>query len=307
MTKKEYSAVFISPHLDDAIFSCGGKIAELTNKKKVLVLNIFTSFDAVTHDRAVTFGNERLIEEENSSKVLNYDYLNLNEKDAYFRGFRKGSIAKVFYPPTSEDLIYLKYLKEKILATLNLISFDEVYVPLAIGWHIDHYLVHLIFNDHLNPFKEKIRFYEDAPYIFFPGARIERMAFLQNQSTNIITNALSISRAFFNSGMTQNIKKFPWRYMIMPYMAFYFIKLIFLHRKVQRNNPFTQFSIVNLICDHNIELKILAVLCYQSQVKEFFTSENQLRMNYINYSKDIDSSILLIERYWIPQLNQAAF
>lgn len=305
MTKKEYSAVFISPHLDDAVFSCGGKIAALSKLKKVFVFNIFTSFDVDTQDRSVVFGNKRLAEEENASKALNYDFFNLNEKDAYFRGFRKGSIAKVFYPPTSEDLIYLENLKEKIFVTLESIRFDEIYVPLAVGWHIDHYLVHLIFNDSTNPFKEKIRFYEDVPYVFFPGARLERFANLQNQPSSIIKNSLSISKAFFHSGMTQNIKKFPWRYLIMPFMAFYFLKLILLHRKflekVQRNHFISQFTLENHNCDANIEVKISAVLCYQSQVKEFFINENHLRMNYTNYSNEIDPSFLLIERYWIPK------
>lgn len=305
MTKKDYSAVFISPHLDDAVFSCGGKIAELSKLKKVFVFNIFTSYDEDTHNRSVVFGNERLIEEENASKVLNYDFFNLNEKDAFFRGFRKGSIAKVFYPPTSEDLIYLENLKEKIFATLESIKFDEIYVPLAIGWHIDHYLIHLIFNDPMNPFKGKIRFYEDVPYVFFPGARLERFAFLQNQTTSLIKNTLSISKAFFNSGMTQKIKKFPWRYLIMPFMALYFLKLILLHRKflrkVQRNQLFSQYTFENHNCDANIELKISAVLCYQSQVREFFISENHLRMDYTKYSNEIDPSCLLIEKYWIPK------
>ena len=44
--KKHYNAVFISPHIDDAIFSCGGTIAQLAHQGNVLILNIFTGFSS---------------------------------------------------------------------------------------------------------------------------------------------------------------------------------------------------------------------------------------------------------------------
>ena len=44
MDKKRYRAVIVSPHLDDAVFSCGGAIAQMVTEGPVLVLNIFTRY-----------------------------------------------------------------------------------------------------------------------------------------------------------------------------------------------------------------------------------------------------------------------
>ena len=41
---KVYRAVIISPHLDDAVFSCGGLILKLKSEGPILVINIFTKY-----------------------------------------------------------------------------------------------------------------------------------------------------------------------------------------------------------------------------------------------------------------------
>jgi len=301
MTRQHYAAIFISPHLDDAVFSCGGKMAMLSKDKKVLVINVFTSFDENIQKGAVVLGSERLIEEENASKVLNYEYVNLDEKDAFFRGWRKGSIGKVFYPPRDEDIIYLNHLKAKIFLHLKDITFDEVYIPLAVGWHIDHYLVHLAFSDVGDDLKKKIRFYEDVPYVFFKGARNERLSFIQMQYTSLFQNTLNISKTFFNSGFTKNIKKFPFRYLIMPFMFYYFLKLVFLHRKAKSNGHYSHLICEVFNCEQFFELKRVAVNCYSSQVKEFFVDENDLKSSYSHYSEKVLKTKFMSESYWCFQ------
>ncbi|MBY0413940.1 MAG: PIG-L family deacetylase [Bdellovibrionales bacterium] len=307
MNRAEYSAVFISPHLDDAVFSCAGKIAELSLSKKVLVINVFTSFEKGVSVGAVVLGDERLIEEACAAKILSYDHINLNEKDAFFRGFRKGSIGKVFYPPVKEDFIYLETLREKIGRELEKISFSELYVPLGIGWHIDHCLIHRIFNDKNNPYAEKLRFYEDAPYIFFPGARAERLAYLRGESTSFIKNLISVSRAFFHSGFTQNIKKFPQRYLIMPFMAGYFMRVFFMQRKSKKVNFFPRLRVEVFNCNSHYEKKMTAVMCYTSQVKEFFESIDKMRESYKNYSREVIHCLYHSEQYWLPENEKVEF
>ena len=58
-----YRAVFLSPHLDDAVFSCGGLLARLAKTGPVLVLNLFTEFPRPIQNRGIVLGSERYKEE----------------------------------------------------------------------------------------------------------------------------------------------------------------------------------------------------------------------------------------------------
>ena len=45
---KRYRAVVLSPHLDDAVFSCAAAIRQLRQQGPVLVINIFTRYLATS-------------------------------------------------------------------------------------------------------------------------------------------------------------------------------------------------------------------------------------------------------------------
>ena len=70
--KTRYRAVFISPHLDDAVFSCGGRIAQLVKEGPVLVFNIFTRYLSEVKIRGVVLGEERYLEEKFGLAYLGY-------------------------------------------------------------------------------------------------------------------------------------------------------------------------------------------------------------------------------------------
>ena len=98
--KLHYDALFFSPHLDDAVLSCGGLIGQLANqKKKVLVVTIFTagqelapmSQDATQFTRqskaknATTLFRTRKSEDRKALSLLDADFLHLEYIDALWR------------------------------------------------------------------------------------------------------------------------------------------------------------------------------------------------------------------------------
>src|SRR5512140_827959 len=92
-----YRAVFISPHLDDAIFSCGGTIARLVEDGPVLVVNVFSRCTEGARKYTLVLGEERRGEERAAASFLGYDAICLEEADAFLRqGCSRSSIRKLF-------------------------------------------------------------------------------------------------------------------------------------------------------------------------------------------------------------------
>ena len=82
---RRYKAVFVSPHLDDAVFSCGGEMSRLTKERPVLVLNIFTEYLSEIKVHAVVLGAKRYAEERAAARFLGFESQNLGELDVSFR------------------------------------------------------------------------------------------------------------------------------------------------------------------------------------------------------------------------------
>ena len=160
--KPRYRAIFISPHLDDAVFSCGGTIAKLVEEGPVLVLNLFTRYLSEVKIRGVVLGNERYQEEVDAADFLGFESLNLGELDVSFRREAYRQLGNIFRPPLAEDLAWLPTLREKVFAVLAALDYQQLYVPLGIGWHVDHVLTFLLFEPWAT--QENLCFYEDAPY-----------------------------------------------------------------------------------------------------------------------------------------------
>ena len=168
--------VVISPHLDDAVLSIGGLIGrEVAAGRSVEVWTCFTAgppLESIPGARRV-FGDytNRLAEDQRALAVLGagHRYLDLHE-----RIWRTPPLAKmlhVFHTPAHEaELSELSRIRDTIrtlLATSALI-----YVPLAIGHHVDHTEVavaalrELLAGDAF----DRLRFYED-PYALGGGCR----------------------------------------------------------------------------------------------------------------------------------------
>ena len=71
--KRRYRAVVISPHLDDAVFSCGGAIAAMVEEGPVLVLNLFTGYLSTMKIHGAVLGEERYQEERDAARFLGFE------------------------------------------------------------------------------------------------------------------------------------------------------------------------------------------------------------------------------------------
>jgi LmbE family N-acetylglucosaminyl deacetylase len=185
-----YDHVYLSPHLDDAALSCGGAIARHSNAgARVLVVTIctaappaegpFSGFAEETHLRwglapdAVVAA--RLREDDLALERLDADTYRAGLLDAIYRMPEAyDSNDTLFGVPAPDDP--LLYSTRQLIAALHgRVPRATFYAPLGIGNHVDHQIIHTAARDGAGAV---MAFYEDFPYVIWPGAFEQRMAAL---------------------------------------------------------------------------------------------------------------------------------
>jgi LmbE family N-acetylglucosaminyl deacetylase len=186
-----YARVYLSPHLDDAVLSCGGLIHRQARAgEPPLVITLFSgqppanvelsAFARSQHERWGARGDVmavRWAEDRAALAVLGADYLRLNYPDCIYRGRARGEEA-VWYYASEEALFGPVHPSENGLSAELAAVLREfispgggvtLYAPLTVGNHVDHQLTFaaaLI----LGAQGWDLRFYEDYPYAEREGA-----------------------------------------------------------------------------------------------------------------------------------------
>lgn len=182
--KSFYDAIYLSPHLDDAILSCGGQIYQLTQAGgSALIVSIMTGdapsevlspFAQSLHDRwrlAANASAIRRAEDQAAAKVVGADCLHLGFLDCIYR---KHPASEVALYDSEEALFGELHPAEDALAQSLAKTFgrlpdsDQVLAPLTVGNHVDHQLVRL--SAELWRRSSTLDYYEEFPYVLSPNA-----------------------------------------------------------------------------------------------------------------------------------------
>ncbi len=165
---------FLSPHLDDAVYSCGAWIAHLAaSGHQVLVLTLcagdappgpLSSFAASLHrrwDLGLDAVDRRRREDRRACRHLGVRWQHMELPEAVYR--RGGGRALyrseegIFGPLAASDLGRLAELGAAIQRAA---AGAALYVPLAVGGHVDHRLARMAAEGMGRP----LRYYADLPY-----------------------------------------------------------------------------------------------------------------------------------------------
>lgn len=209
--------VFVSPHPDDAALSCGGLIAKLrADGAAVTILTVFSGSGTLPrltpYQRlALGFGSSakwqpgddsdalagsgralaepeageaiptpeqvmaaRRAEDESFAGFVGASVVFVNLPDAVFRGYEGDAglmgLPRPDDPPPTDEL----------RAALARLSPEALYLPLAVGGHVDHRQVRragtALLAEPGSPYRDRTRFYEDFPYALTTGfERVERL------------------------------------------------------------------------------------------------------------------------------------
>jgi len=303
----KYRAIIISPHLDDAVFTCGNQMTKLIKEGPVLVINLFTHYLGEVKDRAIVMEDNRFDEERNASIFLGYTRYNFGELEAYFRRKPYQELHNIFHPPVKEDLgEYLTSLRKKVFDYLDALEYDELYIPLGIGWHVDHILTFTLFEPWIG--KKNMTFYEDIPYALVPHAvryRLNEIGTYTRESNdqtllpqNKLFGSLTSAYAYFNMALMRNLKPPIMRYIGTLAVWYYFYRLMISHQREARIRK-PQYVLTPLIVpiedfSHKVEMMSL----YSGQFREFFIDTTDCRNLYTTYAKNVTGTPTPIERFW---------
>jgi LmbE family N-acetylglucosaminyl deacetylase len=187
-----YAHVYLSPHLDDAVLSCGGLIHQQASVgQPPLVITLFSGrppadaeLSAFARSQHMRWGNPedvfsvRWSEDRAALSVLGADYLRLNYLDCIYRGKDHGDESAWFYA-SEQALFGSVHPAEHGLPAQLAHALTEfmpggdgvtLYAPLTVGNHVDHQLAFsaaIILREQ----GWGVQFYEDYPYAETEGAR----------------------------------------------------------------------------------------------------------------------------------------
>ncbi len=174
------TALFISPHLDDVAFSCGGLAARLADAGwQTILATVFTATVlpakgfalACQLDKGlapdVDYMALRRTEDREAAAILGFsDVRWLDLPEAPHRGYHSASA--LFADVQAEDTVSAE-LTATLMRVVAQTRPDLVLIPQALGNHVDHQVVVAAARHVVGP--ERMAYYRDTPYaIRQPGA-----------------------------------------------------------------------------------------------------------------------------------------
>lgn len=189
----------LSPHLDDAVLSCGALLKEEAQRRDITVATLFTEHAEPPHTRAGrtfvrqcsapdagSLFEERKVEDREVLDGLGVRTLHLGVEDALFRqrrAFPGSALVKKVVPelvyryPTYRydialgrisrgDRALIADLRIRVGKLLEQTSAELLFCPLGTGRHVDHVITRLIGTY----FPDQVVYYADFPYsLSFPA------------------------------------------------------------------------------------------------------------------------------------------
>lgn len=186
---------FVSPHLDDAVLSCGNLMAHLKGKIKMSVITIFTEAGEGTQETlsakmflkqcGIRNAKELFIKRKEEDKrvlaLLGASYKHLGYRDALWRKkqsgwFEKKILGRILpefthvYPTyrfhitkgqiAKADQNLLDQIERSLRALISSETKNVLFFPIGLGKHVDH----VVTSKMGLRFPENVLFYADFPY-----------------------------------------------------------------------------------------------------------------------------------------------
>lgn len=192
MAAQLYDAIFVSPHLDDAVLSAGNQIYSLTKKQmSVLVITVFSQGSNSNQPSATSFlkrsgftsaaalFTQRKKEDRCALDILGAKHQYLDYVDAGFRNDHQteAKIFKTAFTPHDKTLVTQISRKLTSIFQKKTNSNCQIFAPLAVGNHIDHEIVFQAIARVWDARETwQLNFWEDVPYRHRTGETATRVA-----------------------------------------------------------------------------------------------------------------------------------
>jgi LmbE family N-acetylglucosaminyl deacetylase len=294
-------SLFLSPHLDDAILSCALKILqERQAGRSVTVATVCSKALPLPGPFDLYAGRRK--EEERALSILGVENpIMLGFQDAPFRNLFYHNFERVIMREHQGDQVHARALAAKVSALVSDLNPSVIYLPLAVGTHIDHRHTHRLWK--ALPESARIVFYEDRPYSLLPynlelrlldlGVSFEGGSLAQSMSTGQTQGLVSFAAGLKTVTMYKNVltsKRQRFRYLLSQ------ARII---QRQKREKPLAMRPDIVRTNSTDEASKIKAAVgAYQSQISMLFKDMDTFSTESASYNTGLDGSALYSERYW---------
>ncbi len=278
-------SLYLSPHLDDAIFSCAGQIQEdVSQGRSVLIATVFSQGEGYKDRRA---------EDQRAAQTLGAQVLWLDRPDAPYRSafYRDYRSLMLGLCPSDEETIV--ELQQQLRALLLKLSPARCAVPLAVGGHVDHRLLFEAMNFQTG--EVALRWYEDRPYALTPGL-------LQLRRAQLLAPPVDRpQRAHLRRMLLQGLRSAPWTCRYLPPGRDRFAVGLRMARDLPQvaQKPSLQEQTRHFSADIK-EGAERAIACYQSQLGPFFDGLDGYRRATLQYTRALGGEHYAERCYSVP-------
>ncbi|MBL6988768.1 MAG: PIG-L family deacetylase [Bacteriovoracaceae bacterium] len=161
--------IILSPHLDDAVYSCGGLLWQLKDSCNVHVITTNSGDPSMPLRQGHIAPAIRRKEDILVMQKIGCQFLHVGFLDAIFRRI-DGSLDYIYDniigldKPAAEDQLYQEALATFLKKITHQMGKSLIFSPMAIGGHVDHLITALV-SLGLEDGQTTVLFYEDWPYV----------------------------------------------------------------------------------------------------------------------------------------------
>ena len=290
--------LFIAPHYDDAVLSCSARIiAARSQNINVTIATVFSSGSESSADRA--YYQDRNNENLEAARLLGSDCVELGFLDAPYRNSGYAPYLGLTGPVLAEDRATIDLVGDKILELCAVLNPDTVFLPLAIGEHVDH---RVVFQTWPRLYKaHKIEFYEDRPYVLLPG--------MINVRAQLLSASMPSVKRSERYGLAAVVDNFDQVFMYKNSLrdpAERFRWLLHLARRLHllksANTLISLSSSLHVLADDAMPLLLAAIAAYKTQIPGLYGTMADFERVSASYSELLVEpgchSDVYIERFW---------
>lgn len=313
----DYRHIYFSPHLDDAVLSCAGRIAAQTGAGlRVLVVTVFAGSGAGStrpHRAFAPFQDvpARRREDRRALAVVAADPRWLEFPDAIQRHRRYASLVGLTAPVGRREAP----LRAEVAAAVARIGrrwpAARLYFPLGVGGHVDHQIVSAAGFDLLGADSRQrgdIAFYEDTPYVCIPHllrARFEQVgvASAPGAPPAVTVCAREAYAALTSSPQLARHAGPVARRLLFAYLVVRFGRARLGARRRRRLTLHAELADIG----DRFDTKVAAVACYHSQVAAIYGDHETMRRELAACGAAPATGGgtarrgVRHERYWLPE------
>ncbi len=293
--------LFLSPHLDDAVFSCAIRI--LREKETGADVTVATVFSHVrrgspqSKDYVIRRQEDRAALGELGARSRWLGLLDAPSRDSFYNSFRR-----IVLETAASDRAYLALLKKRLKDFIDRFAPDVIYVPLAVGTHIDHRLVFdAVTSLHLSC--PQI-FYEDQPYALVESAARSRLAEIGAMIPRSKTEPATGSQPISSQEVTRFIRSFRRAPYVQQYLPPGPERISV--EKIVRNRFYLPGKKLAWRLESKLESLSPAdharvrrsLMAYRSQARIFLGTPHKFSTDSLRHAKSLGVGRDRGERYW---------